>query len=545
MYLEKVEIRGFRGLKQLSIGFQQITALIGENAWGKTSLLRALWCLLGQDEVPYQFVANDFHRPQDEPPGTEPHLEIILTFREYRPDMCKHSQRLARLERVWVKHRDRFHRIHYRAAADLLDGEGELVISQHGFMDELGHIMELENCEHYIHLLMLMNPVLRLRDARAARGGPKLLGNGWEANLTHLADTLLASPGSAPKENVEAGLDAVRNLMGHYLTSVPPIKPRPRSQREIVTRPASLRGLSGFNELVRCGDVQTIQLAMASIGAAMLAARGDREIEEGARPILMLEDPESRLHPTMLALVWGLLEQVPGQKILTTNSGDLLSALPLNQIRRLVRHPDRTRAYQLNDAQLSGDDLRRIAFHVRINRPMSLFARSWLLVEGETEIWLLSELANICGFSLRGEGVRIIEFAQCGHVPLIKVARDLGIEWHLLADGDPAGVKYVEGARSQLRGEREQDRLTLLPAQDIEHFLFENGFEEVFRKEAGVGPHQQLSPSRIIDKAVNRRSKPGMALAVVEAAEHLGPDSIPRLLRQMFSRVVAMSCSQC
>ena len=112
------------------------------------------------------------------------------------------------------------------------------------------------------------------------------------------------------------------------------------------------------------------------------------------------------------------------------------------------------------------------------------------------------------------------------HVPLIKVARDLGIEWHLLADGDPAGVKYVEGARSQLRGEREQDRLTLLPAQDIEHFLFENGFEEVFRKEAGVGPHQQLSPSRIIDKAVNRRSKPGMALAVVEAAEHLGPDSI-------------------
>ena len=86
----------------------------------------------------------------------------------------------------------------------------------------------------------------------------------------------------------------------------------------------------------------------------LLRARGDREIEEGARPILMLEDPESRLHPTMLALVWGLLEQVPGQKILTTNSGDLLSALPLNQIRRLVRHPDRTRAYQLNDAQLSG-----------------------------------------------------------------------------------------------------------------------------------------------------------------------------------------------
>ena len=67
----------------------------------------------------------------------------------------------------------------------------------------------------------------------------------------------------------------------------------------------------------------------------------------------------------------------------------------------------------------------------------------------------------------------------------------------------------------------------------------------MFRREAGVGPHQQLSPTRIIDKAVNRRSKPGMALAVVEAAEHQGPDSIPRLLRQMFSRVVAISRSEC
>ena len=63
----------------------------------------------------------------------------------------------------------------------------------------------------------------------------------------------------------------------------------------------------------------------------------------------------------------------------------------------------------------SSDDLRKIAFHVRINRPMSMFARCWLLVEGETEIWLLSELAQICGYSLRAEGVRIIEFAQCGH----------------------------------------------------------------------------------------------------------------------------------
>lgn len=82
-----------------------------------------------------------------------------------------------------------------------------------------------------------------------------------------------------------------------------------------------------------------------------------------------------------------------------------------------------TLAFSLRDEQMSAEELRRITFAVRINRPMSLFARCWLLVKGETEIWLLSELASICGYSLRGEGVRVIEFAQCGAV-LIKAARD-------------------------------------------------------------------------------------------------------------------------
>ena len=175
---------------------------------------------------------------------------------------------------------------------------------------------------------------------------------------------------------------------------------------------------------------------------------------------------------------------------------------------------------------------------------MSLFARCWLLVEGETEIWLLSELANICGISLRGEGIRIIEFAQCGVSPLIKAASDLGIEWHLLADGDQAGNKYASSVRTLLRGESEHDRLTLLPARDIEHFLFQNGFAHVFRHEAHVGKNPWLSNSKIIERAVNRLSKPGMALAIVEDTEERGVEAIPPLLRQMFSKILMLARTQ-
>ena len=118
------------------------------------------------------------------------------------------------------------------------------------------------------------------------------------------------------------------------------------------------------------------------------------------------------------------------------------------------------------------------------------------------------------------------------------MARDFGIGWHLLTDGDEAGQKYAQGVRSVLRDDREADRLTILPDRDIEHYLFHHGLEAVFRQEAQIYD-KHSSPSRIIERALSRRSKPGMALAVVEAVELKGANTVPRELRRMFARMVA------
>ncbi|MGN4997122.1 ATP-dependent endonuclease [Aeromonas sp. 61P] len=544
MFLERIEVKGFRGINRLSLGLDHTTVLIGENTWGKSSLLRALWCLLGQNAEPYQFTADDFHQPEDPELAPSRHLQLVLTFSEHRPQMCQHSRRLARLGASWVLHKDKFHRIHYRASAELqADGS---VLTIHDFLDGVGKSLPIANTNELVSLLITMNPVFRLRDARTARNGVETLqwGDLSEHRLSELADKLIDEPQRIGEPELKEALQAVRQLMDHYFNALAPIKNKPRSQRDIINRPMTLRNPGNLHTLLRRADNRALQLAMAGMAATLLQARGNRELEEGARPIMILEDPESRLHPTMLALAWGLLEQLPGQKLLTTNSGDLLSSLPLNQVRRLVRRQQDILCHQLGGERYSSDDLRKIAFHVRINRPMSLFARCWLLVEGETEIWLLSELAQICGYSLRAEGVRIIEFAQCGQSPLIKVARDFGIEWHLLTDGDEAGLKYATSARGQLKGERERDRLTQLPAADIEHYLYHNGFEAVFRREAGVGGRAMWSASHIINKAIHHRSKPGMALAVVEEAERLGAEHIPPVIRQMFARVVALARGQ-
>jgi putative ATP-dependent endonuclease of OLD family len=539
MFLEQIEIVGFRGISRLSVNLGQTTALIGENAWGKSSMLRALWSLLGHDALPYQFVAEDFYRAKCDGHHGQT-LSIRLTFREHRPGISQHSNRLNRLSRIWTHHHlDMFHRIHYVAKANL-NADG--IASEHYFEDANGNRVQGNNSAELIRLLSAMNPVLRLRDSRAisALAEPAV---GPDDDVGDITDLL---PDCSPdrQQQITDGVHAAEHLLDRYFMNVP--HQTKRSQRDIINQPGSLHGLTNWHDLLRNMDNDTMQQMLARIGHALLSSYSGRKLDHEVRPIYILEDPESRLHPTMLTIAWGLIQQLPGQKILTTNSGDLLATLPLSQIRRLVRTNGTTQSHQMDESRFTADDLRKLTFHVRINRPMALFARCWILVEGETELWLLSELAQLCGYHLLGEGVRIIEYAQCGYSPLIKLANDLGISWHMLADGDEAGVRYVQGARRLMAEERQHNSntLTLLPNRDIEHFLFTHGFEEVYRREAGKVDPRHMPMSKIIERAVSRRSKPGMALAVIEEAMMLGVNSVPALLQNMFSRVVTLARQQ-
>ncbi len=140
----------------------------------------------------------------------------------------------------------------------------------------------------------------------------------------------------------------------------------------------------------------------------------------------------------------GTARFLPSQRITTTNSIELLSQVPLREICRLVRHHDHTQAYWLERHSLGKEDLRKLTFHIHHNRGLALFAKAWILVEGETEVWILQELARLLDIHLEMEGIKIVEFAQCGLRPLIKYARAMGIEWYVLTDGDDSGKRYAD-----------------------------------------------------------------------------------------------------
>lgn len=154
-------------------------------------------------------------------------------------------------------------------------------------------------------------------------------------------------------------------------------------------------------------------------------------------------------------------------------------------------------------------------------------------------MWIINELARQCGYHFAAEGVKVIEFAQSGLKPLLKFAARMGIAWHVLTDGDDAGNKYAATTRSQLQPHDESEHyLTQLPALDMEHFLFKEGFQDVYLQMAHLPLNVAMSPRRIITKALQHASKPELAIAVATAAAERGEAAMPPLMRQMFSRVM-------
>ncbi len=544
MLLERVEIVGFRGINRLSLMLEQNNVLIGENAWGKSSLLDALTLLLSPEFELYHFVRDDFWFPPGDVQGREHHLHIILTFRESEPGHHR-VRRFRPLSSSWVPCDDGYQRIFYRLEGELAD-DGS-VMTLRTFIDGKGEALELEDIDEIVRHLVRLMPVLRLRDARFMRRihndsvphSPQIEITARQ--LDYLSRELVSHPQNLTDGQIRQGLSAMVQLLEHYFAEQSSAQSRNRlMRRHSHDEQRSWRYLDIINRMIDKPGGRSHRVILLGLFATLLQAKGTVRLDRDARPLLLIEDPETRLHPIMLSVAWHLLNLLPLQRVTTTNSGELLSLTPVEHVCRLVRESSRVSAWRLGPGGMNAEDSRRIAFHIRFNRASSLFARCWLLVEGETETWVINELARQCGHHFDAEGVKVIEFAQSGLKPLIKFARRMGIQWHVLVDGDEAGKKYAATVRSLLNDDRdlERDHLTTLPALDMEHFMYRQGFNDVYHRVAQLPPNVPMNMRRVITKAIHRSSKPDLAIEVAMEAGRRGVESVPALLKKMFSRVL-------
>lgn len=116
--------------------------------------------------------------------------------------------------------------------------------------------------------------------------------------------------------------------------------------------------------------------------------------------------------------------------------------------------------------------------YVQRARGKILFARKWILYEGQTEEVIIRFCAEKLGYNLEQYGISGIFYRTNGSAgAFVKLARVLGIDWALLGDGDMQGRKTI----SEILGcgySREEiaQKVFLTNEKDIENEFVKNGF---------------------------------------------------------------------
>lgn len=545
MQLESLTVENFRAIRSAHVSFDATTVLIGENDCGLSSLLEALALALDAeaDGTAPRFQPYHFHRQEPRPDAAPAGpIRIELCFRERRKgewNALADSPLGPLLDGPARERRILVLEIRAVPARDDAAATAEWRLRR----DDLpaGRVLHAPEA---LAFLRRMSPLIRMRGgllvdaAPAAKAATSRRAPELPPDTAHLVERIEAAyaeaiTGTTPdiEATLREGFAAARELLAGAARHLDGEAASLRKMVAEILDAQRLPSNGGAPVPARFAGTSAERVGVLALTATLLRVLPGA-LAPGVEPIWVLENPEANLHPMTLASVLHVVDSIKWQKILTTHSGEVLAGESLASLRRLTRRDSVLREWRVRPRRLSADDLRRVDYHLRTRRSVASFARCWLLVEGETEFWVLPELARLAGHDFAREGIACVEFAQCGLAPLIRLARELGIEWHVLTDGDRAGEHYVAQARRFLGRAPYESRITALRERDIENCFFAHGYADLYRRLAG--PESRSLPARhVIDRAIRRHSKPMLALELVLEAATRGPGGVPEPVAKM------------
>ena len=451
MRIASATITGFRsfGPEPARIDFSdEITAVIGSNASGKTALLQALVKVFGVTRAERAIEPSDFHIAKDEDPRDRKERELSIDVLVGLPEFAAGDPAAGTIAEVFRHMRidapgaDPVCRIRLEATWED-DGTTEGEISQ-----ELFWIHTLENTiadEHRVPMLASERALIQLYYTPANRDAAKQVRATTGALAGRLLRAIEWSPGTkkaveSAQADVNARFDdesAIKSiadaLNGRWSTlhdDRSDTEPRLRlisSEFDEVIRRLNVvfqRGPAGFER-----GLESLSEGQQSLFYFALAASVfdlEREaVEKGVKgfnadaltlPALTLfaiEEPENHLSPFYLSRivnqVRSLVSGGAAQAIVSSHSPAVLSRVDPREV-RYCRCDPATRRTAVKPIALPPDDEEASKF-VRgaiLAYPELYFARFVVLVEGDSERVILPRLAQARGILIDPSFVAIV-----------------------------------------------------------------------------------------------------------------------------------------
>lgn len=365
MRITRLQIENFRSIQNLQLELGDTTVFIGPNNAGKTAILDAVRIVLtrrwGQRGT--GFTENDVHRPTpDGDPRTLPPVRIVLVMEEpcpsaWDPDMVAALEDImgvlpdgrniltVRVTCAWNEEKEVFD-----PAWQFLDPAGQPLperrraINLTGFFNYmqlfwLGALRDAASeftprSGHWGRLLRsiripdnLAQDALRILaelDARLVAADPRLADI---ANMIGQATRVAIGegPGAARLNTLPLGIDEMLQRTG------------------IVLRNEQLRP---WLPLGHHGQGLQSLAVIFLFQAAVLQQLAEVE-SPGAEAVFAIEEPEAHLHPQAARALWDRIQDLSGQKLMTTHSPYFVQRVPLRDLRLVCLRGGRTEASSL------------------------------------------------------------------------------------------------------------------------------------------------------------------------------------------------------
>jgi len=572
MRLTEIKIENFRGVRSLHLPLGGLTVLLGENNAGKSTVLEAIRIVLSRgfgSRRAGQFSEYDFHLVDaNATPQTAQPIKIMLHFageqeNEWPDAIIQQMDDVIQLDtnglnHIWLQVEGAFKpdSASFETSWAFLNSSGvELVLKK---------ASSLNLITRFVPLFFLS----ALRDASQEFGQRGQFWSGFlksiqlpDGKREELEQMLQEINSSVIGAN--AGLAEVTQKLAEAKRLVPLDATNPVVLEAIPTRvfdmvgkiQVHLKSISGAKLPLHRHGEGTQSLSVLMLFQAFAAANLAEAYAPESIPILALEEPEAHLHPSAIRSLGSFLEDMPGQILVSSHSGDLVSRVPIMSLRRLYKINGETRVGRVEGNSLTPREIQAIDYNICLTRGYYLFSRCWLLVEGESDFHIMPLIFEALGQSQDTVSFSVLEISQVidKGEPFIKFAKALGIEWFLMADGDAEGVGYVSRAQSYLApGENLTDRARNLTHLDIEHEFWRNGYDDFMRNMVPLPSRTQINSDaagdaaremKMLIKAAIKQAggKPAFAQALMAEIRQRGAGTIPQTIRDIVTRVVQLA----
>ena len=503
--IDTVRIRNFRSLRNVEIKLSPLTLLVGANNSGKTSFLKAMQLAIGVDR--HYIGREDFFIGKDDPGNSN--KEILIDMLIVPVDET--LKRVSGFEDSWLSEQfggivsfDEMDRqyVAFRTSISFDEIKNEYVLERHSLKEWQEGFDNWESTEVRDKKVKFDSIPLFFIDAQ------RDIQQDIKNHTSFLGK--LISKIKIDKNEIKKIEDQLNSLNEKIVAGSPELSHLKEKLKELNdTIPTRGKGveITPFNKKIRDinrglninfqdGEAESFPLEYYGMGTrswaslltfnayiSWLAKKSQEENDSPYHPVLALEEPEAHLHPNAQRQIYLQLQNIEGQKIISSHSPHIAGQCRIEEMRHFYRASEETKISAVNMAEIDPEEERKINREIMNTRGELLFSRAIVLAEGETEEQALPVFARKywgkypfeLGLNFIGVG------GNRKYKPFLKVAKSFNIKWFIFSDGEKTTVKEIQEKIREVLGptfniENSDEVIILDNGKDFENYLIESGY---------------------------------------------------------------------